>query len=600
MTLDTPTKHKSTRPLRNVFRLPKSRQRDSFIKAAFAASSLRSSRLVALSVSHNRERPLPMTFHQEWQHKSCSVMKWYDGQKASSTKFYSIQHRKSIQGPFYHEFLLLKLTDGAVCRVERLGEGSPMNAIRLVGIKSHDVIQWYPNEQRSKAEAESESITEVDLGQEFDILDVLVICYAVQKTKPCNVYTLQRYNCYFLCLTILAVLTRRVASWETAITTDIWNDCIIRSLDKVSNLGLEEATQYPILRLCAMLDPDNPQPGALVVDKLRSHLITSSGCLYAHNRAMSGALWRSSLQRALSIELLSEFESVIKAVAEDSSRCGSQIQDIIDTSDDDAATRILGNKKLAGHFTTLAKQVLVPFMNDFSRRYQARQRMEWLETPIPFYLGVLSVILGAVSAPVLKLAHSILSDKDDPGGIVMQYAASVLLVDGKDKTHEIADAITEEIKSSSEFHNTASTTVMDTVASDPGVDQCNLKTLHARSPVGELSLPLLLCPFVVPALLDIGRAVEEERQGIIARVFSEAEAPNIHNPEVTPTEFQTLYIKHRIATHAKRVEDNHITAAPLVREDMEKVMEMVWQNLPSGFGCASIHNGILYTTYTSK
>ncbi|QRV82086.1 hypothetical protein RhiJN_10101 [Ceratobasidium sp. AG-Ba] len=380
---------KKAKQFRHMFRSSKSQQRKTFVDAAFAASSLDSSYLVACSLSHARDRPFPMVFHKEWQHSSCSVMKWYDQQKETSTRFKYIEHRRSTRRPFYHEFLLLKLTDGAVCKVECLGEGSPMNAIRLIGITSHDVIRWYPKEQQHKAEAESEAIAEVDLGQEFDILDVLVICYAVQNTKPCSVYTLQRYNCYFLCLTILTVLVRRVASWETTLTPEAWKVGVERTVDRISDLNREEAAQYPILRLCAMLDPENPRPGDLVVNSLRSHLTTSPSCLSAYKKAVFDTLWHDMLAQSLSAKLRVEFDSVIKKVGEDTAHCANHIGEIINTDPADAMARMLKNKRLLGHYKTALKRSVQRVYGDLAKHYCMYQRMRRAENLIPLFAKLL-------------------------------------------------------------------------------------------------------------------------------------------------------------------------------------------------------------------
>ncbi|KAG8741528.1 hypothetical protein FRC12_015635 [Ceratobasidium sp. 428] len=166
-------------------------------------------------------------------------MGWYSRQLKSSVKFQSIEHRRNLEGPFYHEFLLLNLTDGAVCKVERTGEGSRTSAIRSIGCTARDLIQWLSKDdsQLHSIKAASQRIAEIDLGREFDVMDVLAICYSIQNTGACRIYTLQRYNCYFLCLTVLSTLTRRVASWETNINPAQWNLALKTILDPVASLN---------------------------------------------------------------------------------------------------------------------------------------------------------------------------------------------------------------------------------------------------------------------------------------------------------------------------------------------------------------------------
>ncbi|KAG9085684.1 hypothetical protein FS749_004231 [Ceratobasidium sp. UAMH 11750] len=182
---------------------------------------------------NKRGRLFVMEFDEWWQGKDCPVMDWYEQQRQTSTRFQLIEHRKNLDGPFYHEFLLLKLTDGAVCRVERTGEGSRADALRYTGCTSNDLIQWFSEDDYAKFSdtMPSNLVAEIDLQQEFDILDVLAVCYSIQNTEACSVYTLQRYNCYFFCWTILAVLTRRL--WETVITSDAWDLAVNSAMDPV-------------------------------------------------------------------------------------------------------------------------------------------------------------------------------------------------------------------------------------------------------------------------------------------------------------------------------------------------------------------------------
>ncbi|KAG8782300.1 hypothetical protein FRC12_020978 [Ceratobasidium sp. 428] len=152
-----------------------------------------------------------MEFHPEWQHDDCPVMAWYKLQNGSSaTSFQELDHRRSTRGPFYHEFILLKLTDGVVCRVERFGSGFEISSLRSVGSIAHDRAQWLAKEDLAEATMNSGLITRINFGQEFDILNVLAVCYSIKNTQASSRYTLQEYNCYFLCLAVINGLKQRV------------------------------------------------------------------------------------------------------------------------------------------------------------------------------------------------------------------------------------------------------------------------------------------------------------------------------------------------------------------------------------------------------
>ncbi|KAG9077369.1 hypothetical protein FRC06_008954 [Ceratobasidium sp. 370] len=361
-------------------------ERDRFIGSSLASSGHLSERVLAWSQSNDRGRLFSMKFHVRWRHKDCPVMGWYDQQCKSSTRFQSIEHRRNVEGPFFHEFLLLKLTDGAVCRVERTGEGSRADAIRTIGCTAHDFIQWFTksNYDQFSAKVPSVLIAEVDLCREFDILDVLAICYSIQNTKTCRVYTLQRYNCYFLCLTVLAMLTRRVASWETMVTSDEWDSCVSSLLDKLSNLSPDDSKKYLITHLCALLEPDNPQPGRFIFDALRVYLTSQAGALTSYSQAMSTTLWRTAWDSSLFDSLMTSLPPAVSAILEDESPCGTLIQRTIHTSHVDAVLEIRSDNVLASHYAkAVAKQIGLESVR-ILETYKKLSRMREMEQPVSF------------------------------------------------------------------------------------------------------------------------------------------------------------------------------------------------------------------------
>ncbi|KAG8691781.1 hypothetical protein FRC08_010089, partial [Ceratobasidium sp. 394] len=267
---------------------------------SFTSSSAVLERITAWSVSNRRERLFVMNFHEIWKHDECPVHRWYRQQAKSSTQFRFIEHRKDINGPFFHEFLLLKLTDGAICRVERTGDGSRADAIWYTGCATNDVIQWFSKEDYETFEAKHPStlLANVELGRDFDILDVLAVCYSIQRTPACSVYTLQRYNCYFLCWTILAILTRRVASWETAIETSKWDSSIAEAFGRLSERSAEEWREHLILGVCGFLGPKDLNSSKLVARVLTDSLSVGAGILTHLNEALCRTLWQSSWEIA--------------------------------------------------------------------------------------------------------------------------------------------------------------------------------------------------------------------------------------------------------------------------------------------------------------
>ncbi|CAE6508855.1 unnamed protein product [Rhizoctonia solani] len=146
---------------------------------------------------------------------------WY--QQQTSTIFRTFEHRKERQG-FRHEFILLKLQDGSVCRIERMGDpNARLDAITPRGSVAYDTAQSFqPDEMDQACLGTSDVIAHVTLPYNVDIMDVLKICRAIHEGEKTRKYTLQVYNCWFFSLAIQVCLTRLVAGWESRTLLEDW------------------------------------------------------------------------------------------------------------------------------------------------------------------------------------------------------------------------------------------------------------------------------------------------------------------------------------------------------------------------------------------
>ncbi|KAG9095307.1 hypothetical protein FS749_010704 [Ceratobasidium sp. UAMH 11750] len=257
--------------------------------------------------------PLFITFSNKWGVQDDLPFKWHALQP--HTRFKSIDHRRSRESPFFHEFLILKLGDGSVCRLERTGEGSRLDAIRRTGSLAHDIIERITAQDYEKTLNEtSDIISSIELPEEFDLRDVLAICYAIQKNKHSNKYTLQRYNCYFFCCTILVVLTRRLLGWERTFTDEVWGSTLDAALSELSSRSQmplpADSQRYIIPRLCAILDPENSQPTRFLLDATREELV--DGACHGLNQVCAHTLWGSRLDKIINILLKEALSGVAR------------------------------------------------------------------------------------------------------------------------------------------------------------------------------------------------------------------------------------------------------------------------------------------------
>ncbi|CAE6462829.1 unnamed protein product [Rhizoctonia solani] len=273
-------------------------ERRSYVNGSFGSSGALLTEAAKFLIQSPREKLCLMKFHQDWQHEDCPVMKWYSLQNVpgSSTKFRSIEHRRDSEAPYFHEFLLIKLTDGATCRVERTGQGSRVDAVRIIGCDAQDYIQYFlPTKYESsiRNSRPSELVAKIDFPRDLDIMDVLAVCYAVYKRGRTRKYTVQRFNCYFLCGAILLALTRRFVRWEATVTLDAWQDAINKVLAHVEKRARDPNNTDLVFLVCHHIEPASAQPAEFILKALRDRLGTEPTYI-SLKQALADNLWRSS------------------------------------------------------------------------------------------------------------------------------------------------------------------------------------------------------------------------------------------------------------------------------------------------------------------
>ncbi|KAG8729725.1 hypothetical protein FRC10_003488 [Ceratobasidium sp. 414] len=525
-------------------------------------------------------------------------MGWYDQQSESSTHFQCIEHRKSVKGPFFHEFLLLKLTDGAVCRVERVGEGSGSDAIRDIGCTARDLIQWFTKsdyDQFSAAGFQSTLVAEVDLCKEFDILDVLAICYSIQNTMGCHVYTLQRYNCYFLCLTVLTVLTRRVASWETMLSNDDWDSSISSLLDTLSNALLGDSQKHTLLRLCALLEPDNPQAGRFILDRLRVCLTSQAGALTSYNRAMSSTLWQTARETALRQALTTIVKPAVSAILQDESSCGTQFRRALHISRSDSQLAIQSDRVLAKHYSKAARKqgdLLVDravemykkfsFIRTYRDTLLGEQMSIQSSTPLPSLKDVAArdtTIAGNSNQDAFRVMY--MSQKTWAGGMKLYFYELIipwipvwLYVNGEACRFAQEDLL-----------GTSLNMLLDRL-SGKGVLGPLQTSLVMANQLSKEDFTALLVSLVMSDLSPTLRHLQEPQQANIHLLSPSQDAKEPLKTITTIADFQQIHIKARTFTHAVSLPPLPDMLPIKVFDEIINMITEVWKLLPPGFGGA--------------
>ncbi|KAG8796017.1 hypothetical protein FRC12_006346 [Ceratobasidium sp. 428] len=588
--------------LRNTLLLRSRKQeRKEYIGSSLVSSRLVAERILAWSGSDNRGRLFIMKFHSEWQYPSCPVLAWYSQQCRSSTKFRLIEHHRSLDGPFFHEFLLLMLTDGAVCRVERTGDGSRTDALRYTGCAAYDLIQWFSEAdyESSPIKSSSERIAEVELNREFDILDVLAVCYSIQNTKACRAYTLQRYNCYFLCLTVLAVLTRRVAGWETKIKANEWDLGLTSMYECWCGLSSHQSKQHAIIAICAYLEPDNPRPAQFIFNMLRAHLESQAEGFARCNEVMRLTLWRADWESGLRDGLIESLKAD-PDLFKDTGYCSQQLKRAAETDEEDADLAIVSSETLLSKNYFKIKVKEVTSMN--TRRcelFKHLWRLWRIEHPVPFGKLALSRMVGGIT-----MTDGEFSDQSSELRLYSQTSFRATML--KQGSLELTCLILDRLQASD-----AMQTLWDRATDTTNHELCGsaiVRVLNELASMGVLSpsevslvladflaadenlLVALLASLADPGLSDMLSLSTEAPQTKIRFTLGDTKSDNYYT---TTEEFQEAYVKCRIAAHAKRVAFHQLAAERFVIEDIEEAMREVWKGLPSGFGAVALKTSAL-------
>jgi hypothetical protein len=238
---------------------------------------------------------------------------WHSEQACTEIK--SLHHRKERIG-FQHEFIVLNLLDGSICRLERMGDpDARLDALSAQGSVAHDVAQSFPPDMLSDACLDtSDVVAEIIFPCQLDIIDVLRVCRAIHEgEKTCN-YTLQSFNCYFFALAIQSVLARLVADWGAKFTAETWSSAVHSALCALTNAydtaSFVQHGRPFLLRLYSLLQPDFRWPTESLTNQLMAELGDNDRFVQIEN-AMNSVLWHSTLGFAIDYTLESHTRDVM-------------------------------------------------------------------------------------------------------------------------------------------------------------------------------------------------------------------------------------------------------------------------------------------------
>jgi hypothetical protein len=297
------------------------------------STSLGPSRLIDISlgssIAPRGNDLLQISFPHPWGTQQGPVFHWHHSQPV--TRFASIQYRKDREEPFCHEFLVLKLTDGSVCRLERRCDPeTPTAALAPHGTTAQDFAQVWPNDYLNELDNLSDVVAEIEYPQEFDILDVLSICYAIQQDPEAKQYSLRRYNCYFFCWSIMAFLARRTARWEQLLTKAAWQDVMHTASQKLASLSSHHDPKlYPdelAFRVTRLLSRGQSLPSQFLLNALESELAKEDTRNHVCS-GLTGLLWNRNASTVIEERLGTAIKEAARTTARHPTVGGSILED---------------------------------------------------------------------------------------------------------------------------------------------------------------------------------------------------------------------------------------------------------------------------------
>ncbi|KDN35093.1 hypothetical protein RSAG8_11875, partial [Rhizoctonia solani AG-8 WAC10335] len=572
------------------------RQRDEYISGSSLGSSLEISNRLSSSLPA-ASRPLSLRFYSWWKARKCPVMKWYQEQSRWSTKFKSIEHRRELQAPFHHEYLLIHLDGGAICRLERMGEGTRADAIRPIGCRAHDIIQRFDKDMYNTHELSqvpSELLVQVEFPHGLDLLDILAICFSIQQVKESSVYTLQRYNCYFLCLTVLNVLTRRAAKWGSAIDRASWASAVKNTIQNLQKMKCSDGYEYLGLGICSLVNPDSSKPRKFILDSIRRELYTDG--FSSLNKAIDGTLWQKDLG-SVAQELSIEHAAI--AVTTTDGRA-MRMRRLFNDGDTLESTNASNRSNFRSEFVISVISKFARTWPTFAESASSRMRlvlsMQEIEYPQALArllyrsMCLISLIVRIVAVtcnPNHKLWHNLEFQEVPP--LLTRAWFSLRLIPvfrlafkyGHDYFEKLGsldedDEFVADLKTN-QIHAMI-TAAYETIQSPPRrtPDEV-LVAIQTFFDKDTWAYCLAVC---VGRQRQIQEVVRQQCIAVGLVNVDNAHPKYGNTGHMTVTEFQENYLIKRIQEHAKRVASYGLAAEKRVHNEIESTMAKVWKNMP--------------------
>ncbi|CAE6541540.1 unnamed protein product [Rhizoctonia solani] len=535
-----------------------------------------------------------MKFHGEWRHPDCPVHQWYS-QQTGSTRLVSIQHWRERKAPYHHEFLLMDLGDGAMCRLERVGEGSRAGAVGRVGCTAHDIVQRFPPDTYSNtqlATETSELIVELDAGG-FDLLDVLAVCHGLQQYARSARYTVQRFDSRFLCTTVLVLFARRIADWENRIGEGDWRSMVERTISRLHNASTD-AHDFFGLVISALINADQPRPRSFVLNSIQSRL-TASG-LQGFRDEVAKTLWHKDLKLAAHTSLSSLVNDAVGHALKDSDPCAIRLKQLLGNRKDFDSSEDVGLCQFQRAVAMEQVSALLSFMQNHTDAMMTPYAMEASENAVPWMILIKSSLLtSSFSLTALKHFGVLWEDLISPSNYIAKTRGTIKALPQVMKTTHIRNI--KKLMGCAAYQGELNY-VDDTMRNNAtdAIITATYSMLQQQATADDYATRVLV---VANSWLNekiwtrclavcVGREIghEVDRMTMSTQLITvQAAQPGQPEARRQISVFKFIEdVQRRVQAHAAETELLGLATATLVRSDIEEAMSELWKQLPSGFG----------------
>ncbi|CAE6368145.1 unnamed protein product [Rhizoctonia solani] len=558
-------------------------------------SSLELENRLRTASSNDPFRPLDMKFHEEWRHPDCPVNRWYTQQTSSTTQITSIQHWRNKKTPYRHEYLLIGLADGAICRLERLGQGSRAAAISRAGCIAHDIVQRFPPQTYRNtllASDPSDLIVEFDAGG-FDLLDILAICYSVQQCKRSSTYTVQRFDSHFLCATVLIILARRVAKWESRITEDDWHSMVNNMVDRLQNTTAD-AHEFFGLTISAVINTDQPRPRKFVLDSIKERLDASGH--RGLNSEIAGILLPKDLKLAVQDSLSRCMDDAVLHALNASDPCAIRLKETLEAEAYHDPSEDYRLSEFRRSIVTEQANTLLDSLRTCASSITTSYTMDANENAIPWTVHVCSSLHTSSSFfKTLRHFGEFREELISPCGFIVKGRST-----WRTLPHVMKISHIHNIKNfMRDIPSYAEMTYLDDKIRNDIIDSVVSKTYamiqqHVAADDYTHRVLIVANDWLNKKIWTRCLAVRasKEIEDDLNRVFMLARLTTILTAQPGQTEVRRPIsvfkfidgILRRIQTHAVEIETLGLATAILIQSDIEETMSELWRYLPRGFG----------------